>query len=271
MKTLKNIMTFAAALALATTFNVRAGQAASPVLAELSTATAMELPAKAAELVSQADSKNLKQTTIDVVNAAVGLNPAATAPLLCAGITTYSPLRHWKVGPGQKVGIVGLGGLGHMGVKFASAFGAHVVLFTTSPGKVPEGLRLGANEVVISKNEAEVKKHAGSFDFILDAVSAEHDINAYLSLLKLDGTLCLVGAPELPLPVSAFSLLMGRHSLAGSAIGGIQETQEMLDFCGKHNIVSDIEMIGIDQVNHAYDRLLKGDVKYRFVIDMASL
>jgi uncharacterized zinc-type alcohol dehydrogenase-like protein len=201
----------------------------------------------------------------------VGLDPAATAPLLCAGITTYSPLHHWKVGPGKKVGIVGLGGLGHMGVKFASAFGAHTVLLTTSPGKAADGLRLGANEVVISTNEAEMKKHAGSFDFILNAVSAEHDINAYLSLLKLDGTLCLVGAPEQPLPVSAFSIIMGRRSFAGSAIGGIQETQEMLDFCGEHNIVSDIEMIGIDQVNHAYERLLKGDVKYRFVIDMASL
>jgi alcohol dehydrogenase (NADP+) len=196
---------------------------------------------------------------------------AATAPLLCAGITTYSPMRHWKVGPGQKVGIVGLGGLGHMGVKFARAFGAHVVLFTTSPGKTADGLRLGAHEVVVSKNADEVKKHADSFDFILDAVSAQHDINAYLGLLKLDGTLTLVGAPELPLPVEAFNLLLPRRQFAGSAIGGIGETQEMLDFCEGHGIVCDIEMIGIQQINEAYDRLQKGDVKYRFVIDMASL
>jgi uncharacterized zinc-type alcohol dehydrogenase-like protein len=196
---------------------------------------------------------------------------AATAPLLCAGITTYSPLRHWKVGPGHKVGIVGLGGLGHMGVKLAHAFGAHVVLFTTSPSKVADGKRLGADEVVISKNADEMAKHAKSFDFILDAVSAEHDINAYLSLLKLDGTLCLVGAPEKPLPVAAFNLLMGRRSFAGSGIGGIAETQEMLDFCAKHNITSDVEVIPIQKINEAYDRLLKGDVKYRFVIDMASL
>lgn len=199
------------------------------------------------------------------------LNLAATAPLLCAGITTYSPLRHWKVGPGQKVGVVGLGGLGHMAVKFAHAFGAHVVLFTTSAGKVADGLRLGANEVVISKNAADMAKHAGSFNFILDAVSADHDINAYLSLLKLDGTLTLVGAPEKPLPVAAFNLLLPRRQFAGSCIGGIAETQEMLDFCADHNIVSDIEMIRIQDVNTAYDRLLKGDVKYRFVIDMASL
>jgi uncharacterized zinc-type alcohol dehydrogenase-like protein len=199
------------------------------------------------------------------------LDPAATAPLLCAGITTYSPLRHWKVSAGQKVGIVGLGGLGHMGVKFAHAFGAHVVLFTTSPNKVEDGLRLGADEVVISKNENEMQKHARSFDFILDAVSANHDVNAYINLLKVDGTLVLVGAPENPLPISAFGLLLGRRQFAGSAIGGIQETQEMLDFCGEHGIVSDIEMIDIRQINEAYDRLLKSDVKYRFVIDMASL
>ncbi len=199
------------------------------------------------------------------------LDLAATAPLLCAGITTYSPLRHWKVGPGQKVGIVGLGGLGHMGVKFAKALGAHVVLFTTSPGKIEDGKRLGAHEVVVSKNADEMAKHRGSFDFILDAVSAEHDINAYLALLKLDGTLTLVGAPEKPLPVAAFSLLAGRKSFAGSGIGGIAETQEMLDFCAEHNIVSEIELIPIQKINEAYDRLLKGDVKYRFVIDMASL
>jgi uncharacterized zinc-type alcohol dehydrogenase-like protein len=198
-------------------------------------------------------------------------NLAATAPLLCAGITTYSPLRHWDVGPGQKVGIVGLGGLGHMGVKFARAFGAHVVLFTTSPSKVADGKRLGAHEVVISKNAAEMKAHASSFDFILDAVSAEHDINAYLALLKLDGTLCLVGAPEKPLPVAAFNLLVPRRSFAGSGIGGIAETQEMLDFCAERGIGSDVEVIPIQKINEAYDRLAKGDVKYRFVIDMASL
>ena len=198
-------------------------------------------------------------------------NLAATAPLLCAGITTYSPLRHWKVGPGQKVGIVGLGGLGHMGVKIAHALGAHVVLFTTSPGKAADALRLGAQEVVISKNADEMQKHAGSFDFILDAVSAQHDINAYLSLLKLDGTLTIVGAPEEPLPVAAFQLVFGRRSFAGSLIGGIAETQEMLDFCAERGIVSDIEIIGIQQINEAYERMLKGDVKYRFVIDMASL
>jgi uncharacterized zinc-type alcohol dehydrogenase-like protein len=199
------------------------------------------------------------------------LDLAAVAPLLCAGITTYSPLRHWKVGPGQKIGIVGLGGLGHMGVKFAHAFGAHVVLFTTSPGKTVDAIRLGADEVVVSKDAEALKKHAGSFDFILDAVSAQHDINPYLNLLKLDGTLTLVGAPEKPLPVVAFNLLSGRRQFAGSAIGGIQETQEMLDFCGEHGIVSDIEQIKIQEINEAYARLLKGDVKYRFVIDMSSL
>jgi alcohol dehydrogenase (NADP+) len=199
------------------------------------------------------------------------LNLAATAPLLCAGITTYSPLRHWKVGPGQKVGIVGLGGLGHMGVKFARAFGAHVVLFTTSPGKTADGLRLGAHEVVVSKNAGEMARHNGSFDFILDTVSAEHDINAYLKLLKLDGTLCQVGAPEKPLPVQVFNLLMARRQFAGSGIGGIAETQEMLDFCAERDITADVEMIRIQDVNIAYERLLKGDVKYRFVIDMASL
>ena len=199
------------------------------------------------------------------------LDPAGTAPLLCAGITTYSPLRHWKVGKGQKVGIVGLGGLGHMGVKFAHAFGAHVVLFTTSPNKTADALRLGADEVVISKNPEEMQKHAGSFNFILDAVSADHDINSYLPLLKRDGTITLVGAPGKPFPVSAFNFLMGRRSLSGSAIGGIRETQEMLDFCAEHGITADIELIGIQRINEAYDRLLKSDVKYRFVIDMASL
>ena len=199
------------------------------------------------------------------------LDPAATAPLLCAGITTYSPLKHWKVRKGQKVGIVGLGGLGHMGVKFAHAFGAHVVLFTTSPNKKEDALRLGAHEVVVSKNDAEMLKHAGSFDFILDTVSAEHNINAYLDLIKLDGTLTLVGAPPNPLPLSVGSLLFRRRSLAGSIIGGLRETQEMLNFCADHGIAADIEMIKIQQINEAFERLVKSDVKYRFVIDMASL
>ena len=199
------------------------------------------------------------------------LDLAAAAPLLCAGITTYSPLRHWKVGKGQKVGIVGLGGLGHMGVKLANAFGARVVVFTTSPGKTQDALRLGAHEVVVSKNQDEMKKHANSFHFILDAVSAQHDINAYLELLKRDGTLTQVGAPADPLPVQVFNLIFGRRQFAGSLIGGIRETQEMLDFCGKHNITCDIELIPIQKINEAYERLLKNDVKYRFVIDMASL
>jgi uncharacterized zinc-type alcohol dehydrogenase-like protein len=199
------------------------------------------------------------------------LDPAGTAPLLCAGITTYSPLRHWNVRKGQKVGVVGLGGLGHMGLKFANALGAHVVLFTTSPNKTADALRLGAQEVVVSKNEAEMQKHAGSFDFILDAVSAEHNLNAYLNLLKRDGTLTLVGMPPNPTPVVAASLVFGRKQLSGSAIGGIRETQEMLDFCAEKGITSDIELIRIQQINDAYERLLKGDVKYRFVIDMASL
>jgi uncharacterized zinc-type alcohol dehydrogenase-like protein len=199
------------------------------------------------------------------------LDPAATAPLLCAGITTYSPLKHWNVGKGQKVGIVGLGGLGHMGLKLAHAFGAHTVLFTTSPNKTADALRLGADEVVVSKNDAEMLKHAGSFDFILDTVSGEHNLNSYLDLLKLDGTMTLVGAPPNPLPLAVGSLLFRRRRLAGSIIGGIAETQEMLDFCGEHGIVSDIEMIRIQQIDEAYERLLKSDVKYRFVIDMSSL
>ena len=206
-----------------------------------------------------------------VLKVPANLDLAGTAPLLCAGITTYSPLKHWGVTKGKKVGIVGLGGLGHMGLKFAHALGAHTVLFTTSPGKKDDALRLGADEVVISKNAEEMAKQAGSFDFILDAVSADHDINALLGLLKRDGNLTLVGAPEKPMPVSSFSLLFGRRSLSGSIIGGIAETQEMLDFCGAHNITSDVEVIPIQKVNEAYDRLLKQDVKYRFVIDMASL
>ena len=199
------------------------------------------------------------------------LDLAGVAPLLCAGITTYSPLRHWGVTEGKKVGVVGLGGLGHMGVKLAHAMGAHVVVFTTSPDKKEDALRLGADEVVVSRNADEMQKHAGSFDFILDTVAAKHDINAYLNLLRLDGNITLVGAPEKPLEVAAFSLIMGRRSLSGSSIGGIAETQEMLDFCGEHNITADVEVIPIQKVNEAYERLLKSDVKYRFVIDMASL
>src|SRR6187399_2994575 len=199
------------------------------------------------------------------------LELAAAAPLLCAGITTYSPMRHWGASKGQKVGVVGLGGLGHMAVKFAHAFGAHVVVFTTSPNKKDDALRLAADEVVVSRNANEMQKHARSFDFILDAVSAEHDINAYIQLLSVDGTITLVGAPEKPLPVSAFGLIFGRRSLSGSAIGGLAETQEMLDFCGTHNITADVEVIPIQKVNEAYERLLKSDVKYRFSIDMASL
>jgi uncharacterized zinc-type alcohol dehydrogenase-like protein len=206
-----------------------------------------------------------------VLRAPKNLPLAGVAPLLCAGITTYSPLRHWKVGPGQKVGIVGLGGLGHMGVKFARAFGAHVVVFTTSPSKKEDALRLGAHEVVLSRNAEEMNKHTGSFDFILDAVAAPHDVNALLNLLKVDGNLTVVGAPEKPHAISAFSLIMGRRSLSGSPIGGIAETQEMLDSCAQHNITADVEVIPIQKVNEAYDRMAKGDVKYRFSIDMASL
>src|SRR3954451_21977556 len=198
------------------------------------------------------------------------LDLAGAAPLLCAGITTYSPMRHWGVTKGKKVGVVGLGGLGHMGVKFARALGAHVVVFTTSPGKTEDALRLGADEVVLSRDASAMQKHAGSFDFILDCVSAEHDINAYLNLLRLDGNLTLVGAPAKPLAVSAFALIMGRRSLSGSNIGGIPETQEMLDFCGEHDITADVEVIPIQKVNEAYERLLRSDVKYRFAIDMAS-
>jgi len=216
-------------------------------------------------------SKNIVVDEAFVLRVPANLDLAATAPLLCAGITTYSPLRHWKVGRGQKVGIVGLGGLGHMGLKFAHHFGAHVVLFTTSPGKTEDALRLGASEVVVSRNEDEMQKQANSFDFILDTVSAQHDINAYLALLKRDGTLVQVGAPEAPLPVSVFNLIFKRRQFAGSLIGGIAETQEMLDFCAQHKITSDIEIIPIQKINEAYERLLKSDVKYRFVIDMKSL
>ena len=199
------------------------------------------------------------------------LKLAGVAPLLCAGITTYSPIRRWGDIKGKKVGVVGLGGLGHMGVKFARAFGAHVVVFTTSPGKKEDALRLGADEVIISKNAEEMKMHAGTFDFILDTIAADHDINAYINMLGRDGNITLVGAPEKPLAVSAFALLLGRRSLSGSIIGGLPETQEMLDFCGAKNITADVEVIPIQKVNEAYERLLKSDVKYRFSIDMASL
>jgi len=200
------------------------------------------------------------------------LDLAATAPLLCAGITTYSPMRHWNVSKGQKVGVVGLGGLGHMAVKFAHAFGAHVVLFTTSPGKAEDAKRLGADEVVISKNPDEMKLHVQSFDFILNTVAAPHDLDQFMALLKRDGTMCLVGVPDQPHPSpSVANLIFKRRKLGGSLIGGIRETQEMLDFCAEHGIVSDIEMIRMDEINEAYDRMVKSDVKYRFVIDMATL
>lgn len=199
------------------------------------------------------------------------LDLAATAPLLCAGITTYSPLSHWKVGPGKRVGVVGIGGLGHMAVKIAAAMGAHVVVITSSKGKVEDAKRLGAHEVILSSSADEMNKHANTLHFILDTVSAPHDINTYLKLLKTDGSLVLVGAPTEALPVQSFSLILRRKSFSGSLIGGIAETQEMLDFCGKHNIVSDIELINIDSINEAYERLLKSDVRYRFVIDMKSL
>lgn len=199
------------------------------------------------------------------------LDLAGVAPLLCAGITTWSPLKHWGIGEGKKVGVVGLGGLGHMGVKFARALGAHVVVFTTSESKREDAIRLGAHEVVNSRQPEEMMKHAGSFDFILDTVSADHDINAYIQLLRRDGNLTLVGAPDKPLGVSSFGLLFGRRSLSGSLIGGIAETQEMLDFCGKHGITSDVEVIPAQQIDEAYDRLLRSDVKYRFSIDMSSI
>ena len=207
-----------------------------------------------------------------VLHVSEKLDPAAAAPLLCAGITTYSPLRHWNVSKGDKVGIVGLGGLGHMGVKIAHAMGANVVLFTTSPGKTADAKRLGADEVIISKNPAEMQKHASSFDFILNTVAAPHNLDAYLELLKRDGTLCLVGLPEHHHPApDVGNLIFKRRQLVGSLIGGIKETQEMLDFCARHNINSNIEIIPIQKINEAYERMLNKDVKYRFVIDMASL
>ena len=197
---------------------------------------------------------------------------AAVAPLLCAGITTYSPLRHWKAGPGKKVGIVGIGGLGHMGIKLSHAMGAHTVAFTTSESKRADALKLGADEVIISNNAGDMQKHAGSFDFILDTVGSSHNLDAYTGLLKRDGTLCLVGVPEHPHPSpSIFPLIFGRRAIAGSLIGGLPETQEMLDFCAERGIVSDIEMIAAQDIDKAYDRMVKSDVKYRFVIDIASL
>lgn len=207
-----------------------------------------------------------------VLRVPASLDPAATAPLLCAGITTYSPLRHWHAGPGKKVGIVGLGGLGHMGVKLAHAMGAHTVLFTTSPAKAEDARRLGADDVVVSKDPEQMARHVGSFDFILNTVAAPHDLDAFIVLLKRDATMCLVGAPATPHPSPAvFNLVFKRRAIAGSLIGGLAETQEMLDFCAKHGIVSDIEIIRMDQINDAYERMLRSDVRYRFVIDMASL
>jgi uncharacterized zinc-type alcohol dehydrogenase-like protein len=207
-----------------------------------------------------------------VLHVSAELNLPAVAPLLCAGITTYSPLKHWEVGKGQKVGIVGLGGLGHMGVKLSHAMGAHTVLFTTSPSKAEDARRLGADEVVISKNNDEMAKHANSFDFILNTVAASHNLDAFTALLRRDGTMCLVGAPEHPHPSpSVMNLIFRRRQIAGSLIGGIKETQEMLDFCAKNKIVSDIEIIPIQQIDEAYGRMVRGDVKYRFVIDCASL
>jgi uncharacterized zinc-type alcohol dehydrogenase-like protein len=206
-----------------------------------------------------------------VVKVPANLDLKAVAPLLCAGITSYSPLMHWKVGPGQKVGVVGLGGLGHMGIKFAKALGAHVVMITTSPDKGRDATRLGADEVLLSKDEAAMKAAAGSFDFLLNTIPVGHDVNPYMALLKIDGTMVIVGALTALEPMAGSSVIFGRKRLSGSAIGGMKETQEMLDFCGRHNIVSDIEMIPMQQINQAYERLLKNDVKYRFVIDIASL
>jgi len=226
------------------------------------------------------DGKNLNfggysnQIVVDerfVLKVSDKIDPAAAAPLLCAGITTYSPLRHWKVGPGKKVGVVGLGGLGHMALKFARSFGAHVVCFTTSQGKIADAKKLGADEVILSTSPEQMASATGTFDFILDTVSANHDLNAYLSLLKRDGTMCLVGVPADPAAIHAFSLVPGRKQLAGSLVGGLPETQEMLDYCAEHGIASDVEVIPMAKINEAYDRMLKNDVKYRFVIDMATL
>ncbi len=199
------------------------------------------------------------------------LDLAGVAPLLCAGITTYSPLRHWKVGKGHKLGVVGLGGLGHMAVKFGVAFGAEVTVLSTSAAKEADARKLGAHKFLVTTDKEQTKAAAGYFDFIIDTVSAEHNLNMYLSFLKTDGTQILVGAPPQPTPLHSFSLIPGRKTLAGSMIGGLPETQEMLDFCAEHNIVSDIELINMKDIHTAYDRMLKGDVRYRFVIDMATL
>lgn len=216
-------------------------------------------------------SQNVVVDEAFVLRVPAHLDRMAAAPLLCAGITTYSPLRHWKVGPGQKVGIVGLGGLGHMGVKFAHAFGAHTVVITTSPSKAEEAKKLGADEVILSRDEAQLKAHANSFDFLLDTVSATHDVVPLLMLLKRDATMVQVGAPDKPPEIPAFALIARRRNLSGSLIGGIAETQEMLDFCGEHNITSEVEVIPVQQINEAYERMIKGDVRYRFVIDTQSL
>ena len=205
------------------------------------------------------------------LNVPANLDPAATAPLLCAGITTYSPLKHWGAGPGKKIGVVGLGGLGHMALKFSHAFGAKTVMFTTSPGKIEDAKKLGADEVVLTREPGWDAAHQRSFDLILDCVSADHDITPYLGLLKRDATYCTVGVPEVPVKISAFSVIMGRKNVTGSAIGGIRETQEMLDFCGQHNIVSDIEMASYATLSQAWDRVVKSDVKYRFVLDTKTL
>lgn len=204
------------------------------------------------------------------LNLPKSLDPAAAAPLLCAGITTYSPLKHWKVGPGSKVGVVGLGGLGHMGLKFSHALGAQTVQFTTSADKVEDAQRLGADEVILTKQKGWAQKHARSFDFILDCVSANHDVNAYLGLLKRDGVMCSVGIPEVPVTVHAFAVL-GRKTFTGSMVGGIRETQQMLDFCAEQGIVSDIEMTSFDKLEKAWERVVKADVKYRFVLDLKTL
>jgi uncharacterized zinc-type alcohol dehydrogenase-like protein len=199
------------------------------------------------------------------------LDPAAAAPLLCAGITVYSPLKHWKAGAGKVVGILGIGGLGHVAIRIAKAMGAHVVVFTTSPAKVEDAKRLGAHEAVLSTDPEQMKAYASSLDMVLDTVSAKHDVNDYLKLLKIDGSVVLVGLPAEPLEIGAFNVVKGRRSFSGSNIGGIAETQEMLDFCAEHDIVADIELIKPQSINEAFERLEKGDVKYRFVVDMAAL
>ena len=218
-----------------------------------------------------ADNIVVDERYVHTISPKFGPRLAAVAPLLCAGITTYSPLRHWNAGPNKKVGIVGLGGLGHMGLKFAHSFGADVTLFTTSEGKEADAIRLGADHVVLSRDKDAMAKEKGSFDFILDCVSADHDLNQFLGLLRLDGTLCSVGLPGVPLPIQAFAILTNRRSLSGSMIGGMPETQEMLDYCADHGIVSEIELTTPGKLNEAYERVLKNDVKYRFVIDMAKL